>query len=68
MDHERLSNRYAWMMRIRHWAIMKNPWSLRDQSLTALGAAAGEDSAPVGGGHAFAESVFPFADDLGWRL
>ena len=33
--------------------------------MAALGPAAGKDFSAVGGGHAFAESVFLLADDLG---
>jgi len=38
---------------------------LGDQFITALGAAALEDVTPVGGGHAFAESVSFFPDNVG---
>ena len=41
---------------------------LRDQLMTALGTAALEDVTPVGGGHAFAESVSFFPDNVGRGL
>ena len=41
---------------------------LGDQFMTALGAAALEDVTPVGGGHAFAESVSFFPDNVGRGL
>jgi len=41
---------------------------LWDQFITALGAAALEDITPVGGGHAFAESVSFFPDNVGRGL
>ena len=41
---------------------------LRDQLMTALGTAALEDVTPVGGGHAFAESVSFFSDNVGRGL